>query len=159
MVTYSSQLGIILSSISLFLFSTVEATTPYLTIASYMGLFGAAIGIFSSPNMSSIMSAVPAERRGIGSALRSTFFNVGFAVSLNLAILFISFTIPYALITQIAAGYVTTLNASAGFLQGMKMTYLWLAGLNIVAVIPSVLRGKGTKKGNLTETENLHLEM
>jgi EmrB/QacA subfamily drug resistance transporter len=156
---FFTTLGIVLSSISLFLFSTVEATTPYLTVAAYMGLFGAAIGIFSSPNMSSIMSAVPAERRGIGSALRSTFFNVGFAVSLNLAILLISFTVPYALITQIATGYVTTLNASGGFLQGLKVTYLWLAGLNIVAVIPSVLRGKGTKRGSLATTGNLHREM
>ena len=156
---FFTTLGIALSSLSLFLFSTVEATTPYLTIAAYMGLFGAAIGIFSSPNMSSIMSAVPAERRGIGSALRSTFFNLGFAISLNLAILLISFTIPYALITQIATGYVTTLDVSAEFLQGMKMAYLWLAGLNIVAVIPSVLRGKGNKKSSLTETENLQLEM
>ena len=156
---FFTTLGIVLSSISLFLFSTVEATTPYLTIAAYMGLFGVAIGLFSSPNMSSIMNAVPAERRGIGSALRSTFFNVGFAVSLNLAILFISFTIPYTLITQIASGYVTALNASAGFLEGMKNAYLWLAGLNIVAVIPSVLRGKGTKKGSLTETENSHPKM
>lgn len=78
--------GIALSSLSLFLFSTVNATTPYLTTTAYMILFGAAIGIFSSPNMSSVMSAVPAERRGISSALRSTFFNVGFAVSLNLGI-------------------------------------------------------------------------
>ncbi len=154
-----TTLGIAMSSISLFLFSTVNATTPYLTIAAFMGLFGAAIGIFSSPNMSSIMSAVPIERRGIGSALRSTFFNVGFAVSLNLAILLISFTIPYTLVTQIASGYTTTLNVSAEFLQGLKMTYLWLAGLNIVAIIPSVLRGKGTKNGSPTEIQNLDSEM
>ncbi len=140
-----TTLGIAVSSISLFLFSTVEATTPYLTVAAFMGLFGAAIGTFLSPNMSSIMSSVPMERTGIASALRSTFFNVGFAVSLNLAILFISFTIPYALVTQIVSGCTTTLNAGAEFLQGLKMTYLWLAGLNIVAIIPSVLRGKGTK--------------
>jgi EmrB/QacA subfamily drug resistance transporter len=138
--------GIALSSLSLFLFSTVNAETPYLTITAYMVLFGAAIGIFSSPNMSSVMSAVPADRRGIGSALRSTFFNLGFAVSLNLAILIISLTVPYTIVTQIAAGYTTTLNASKEtFLQGIKTTYLWLAILNATAIIPSILRGKGQK--------------
>ena len=150
--------GIILSNISLFLFSTIGVTTPYLTIMMYMILFGAAMGIFSSPNMSSVMSAVPAERRGIGSALRATFFNVGFAVSLNLAILVISFTIPYALVTQIAAGYTTTVYADREmFLQGLNTTYLWLAVLNAVAIIPSVLRGKGLRTG-ANDTQNLGAE-
>jgi EmrB/QacA subfamily drug resistance transporter len=136
--------GIILSSISLYLFSTVDAFTPYSTITLYMLLFGAGIGLFSSPNMSSIMGSVPAERRGIASALRSTFFNVGFATSLNLAVLIISFTVPYTLVTQmVSIGSAITTNAEKMlFLQGLKITYLWLAILNAVAVIPSVLRGK-----------------
>ena len=152
--------GIVLASLSLFLFSTVEATTPYLTIAFYMMLFGAAIGIFASPNMSSIMGAIPAERRGIGSALRATFFNVGFAVSLNLAILIISLTIPYALVTQIVAGYTTTLIADRElFLQSLKTTYLWLAALNIVAIVPSVLRGKGPEHTKQDETLDITAEI
>lgn len=138
--------GIVLASLSLFLFSTITTTTPYLTVMGYMVLFGAANGVFASPNMSAIMSSCPAERRGIGSALRATFFNVGFAVSLNLAILIMSSTIPYAVVTAIAAGTSTTLSTSTAlFLQGLKTTYLWLAALNIVAVVPSVLRGKGGK--------------
>jgi EmrB/QacA subfamily drug resistance transporter len=139
--------GIALSSFSLYLFSTVTEATSYLTVVVYMVLFGAAIGIFSSPNLSSIMSSLPSTRRGIGSALRATFFNVGFAVSLNLAILIISFSVPYALVTQIAVGYTTTLNSEKiMFLQSLSNTYLWLAGLNAVAIIPSILRGKGKKR-------------
>ncbi|MFB3890069.1 MAG: MFS transporter, partial [Candidatus Bathyarchaeia archaeon] len=148
--------GIVLSSFSLFLFSTVDAATPYATTAVYMVLFGAAIGLFSSPNMSAVMCSVPAERRGIGSALRATFFNVGFAMSLNLAILIMSFTVPYALVTQVAAGYTTALETEKTmFLQSLKTTYLWLAGLNALALIPSVLRGKGvfTKKSEEAQAE------
>jgi EmrB/QacA subfamily drug resistance transporter len=140
--------GILLSSISLYLFSTVDAFTPYSTVALYMLLFGAGIGMFSSPNMSSIMGSVPADRRGVGSAIRATFFNVGFATSLNLAVLIISFTAPYALVTQIVSvGSVNTTNAEKMlFLQGLKTTYLWLAIFNAVAVIPSALRGKSLRK-------------
>jgi MFS family permease len=136
--------GIILSSISLYLFSTVDAFTPYSTVILYMLLFGAGIGLFSSPNMSSIMGSVPAGRRGVASAIRSTFFNVGFATSLNLAVLIISFTVPYTLVTQIVSiGSAITTNAEKMlFLQGLRITYLWLAIMNAVAVIPSVLRGK-----------------
>jgi EmrB/QacA subfamily drug resistance transporter len=145
--------GILLSSASLFLMSTVNSTTPYEITAIYMALFGVAIGLFSSPNMSSVMTAVPAHRRGIGSAVRSTFLNVGMAFSLNLAILIISFTVPYALITQTMSGYTTALDSDKGlFLQGLQSAYLWLAALNALAIIPSVLRGKSSPKTKTTET-------
>jgi EmrB/QacA subfamily drug resistance transporter len=145
--------GIILTSASLYLFSTVDDFTPYSAIVVCMILFGAGIGFFSSPNMSSIMSVVPAHRRGIGSALRATFFNVGFAVSLNLAILMISLVVPYALITQIVSSSEASIITQADrmlFLSGLKSTYIWLAVLNTIAIIPSVFRGKGTVRGRST---------
>ena len=138
--------GIILSSVSLYLLSTVNVATSYVTAVVYMSLFGAAMGLFSSPNMSSVMSAVPTHRRGIGAAVRSTFLNVGMMLSLNLAILIISFTIPYALVTQIASGYATSLDVEkALFMQGLQSAYLWLAGLNALAIIPSILGSKVPK--------------
>ena len=139
--------GIILSSVSLYLFSTVDAATPYLTVATFMVLFGIGLGLFSSPNMSSVMSCVPPSRRGIGSAVRSAFISVGMAISLNLAVLIISLKIPYALVTQIASGYATTLPADKTlFMEALKTTYLWLAALNALAILPSLLRGKGSQK-------------
>jgi len=142
-----TTIGIMLSSLSLFLFSTITATTPYAVTVVFMAMFGASNGIFASPNMSAVMGACPKDQRGVGSALRATFFNVGFAISLNLAILIMSFTIPYAVLTQIAAGYVTTLSAGKEmFLQGLKTAYLWLAVLNTFALIPSVLRGQNKIK-------------
>ena len=138
-----TTVGIVLSSLSLFLLSTITATTPYSVVVVFMMLFGASNGIFASPNMSAVMGSCPKDQRGIGSAIRSTFFNVGFAISLNLAILIMSVAVPYTVLTQIAAGTVTTLSTSKGlFLEGLKTAYLWLAVLNIFAIIPSVLRGR-----------------
>ena len=135
--------GIALSSLSLWLFSTVSMTTSYLTVLAYMVFFGLSMGLFSSPNMSAVMTSCPADERGVGSAIRSTFLNVGFVVSLNLAVLIMSLTIPYALVTQVAAGYTTTLSTSKEmFLQSIKTTYLWLAFVNAFAIIPSILRNK-----------------
>jgi EmrB/QacA subfamily drug resistance transporter len=133
--------GIVLSSLSLYLFATVNMTTSYLTLLVYLVLFGVSMGFFSSPNMSAVMTACPADERGVGSALRSTFLNVGFAVSLNLAILIMSLTIPYTLVTQVASGYTATLSIGKEmFLQSLKTTYLWLAFVNALALIPSILR-------------------
>jgi EmrB/QacA subfamily drug resistance transporter len=154
--------GIVLSSISLYLFSIVNTSTSYVTVALFMVLFGVSLGMFSSPNMSSVMSAVPINRRGIGSALRSTFLNVGMAFSLNLAILIISFTVPYAIVTQVASGYAATLETNRElFMKGLQSAYLWLAVLNALAIVPSVIqRQKHTtkKRSVFRETGSISLK-
>jgi len=137
--------GLAVISLSLFLFSTTDASTPYSHLVVYIILFGAGLGFFASPNISSIMGSVPAERRGIASGFRATFFNVGYTVSLNLAILITTFTVPYALVTRIlSSGDPSTISAADRllFAQGIRTTYLWLAGLNTLAILPSLLRGR-----------------
>ncbi len=137
--------GLAVISLSLFLFSTTDALTPYSHLIVYIILFGAGLGLFASPNISSIMGSVPAERRGIASGFRATFFNVGYTVSLNLAILITTFTVPYALVTRIlSSGDPSTISAADRllFAQGIRTTYLWLAGLNTLAILPSLLRGR-----------------
>jgi len=110
-----------------------------------MLLFGAGLGFFASPNISSIMGSVPPQRRGVASGFRATFFNVGYTISLNLAILITTFTVPYALVSQIiTSGTTAGISDSERvlFAQGIKSTYLWLAGINTLAILPSLLRGR-----------------
>src|SRR5207302_4563305 len=132
--------------LSLFLFSTTDASTPYPLLVVYMMLLGAGLGFFASPNISSIMGSVPPVRRGIASGFRATFFNVGYTISLNLAILITTFTVPYALVTRIISSGGTGISEADRilFAQGLKTTYLWLAGLNTLAILPSMLRGRRT---------------
>ena len=140
--------GLGLTSLSLFLFSTTDAGTPYPSLVVYMLLLGAGLGFFASPNISSIMGAVPPERRGIASGFRATFFNIGYTISLNLAILITTFTVPYAIVTQIISASDPGAIPAADrilFAQGIKTTYLWLAGLNTLAILPSMLRGRRSK--------------
>src|SRR5438552_627651 len=137
--------GLAIISLSLYLFSTTDAFTPYSHLVVYMMLFGAGLGFFASPNISSIMGSVPASRRGIASGFRATFFNIGYTVSLNLAILITTFTVPYAIVTQIISAPDLSSIPEADrllFAQGIRTTYLWLAGLNTLAILPSLLRGR-----------------
>jgi EmrB/QacA subfamily drug resistance transporter len=136
--------GLAITSMSLYLFSTVGIDTPYPYVLAYTLIFGVGTGLFGSPNMSSIMGAVPPERRGIASAFRSIMFSIGFTTSLNLAILLMAMVIPYGLLSQIISEQVAGLTDKNKllFLDAMKTTYLWLAGINTLAIIPSVLRGK-----------------
>jgi EmrB/QacA subfamily drug resistance transporter len=136
--------GLTLSSVALFLFSTVTIATPLSLVFVYMVILGAGMGLFVSPNISSIMSSVPEKRRGIASAFRSTFFQVGFVISLNLAVVIMTFVIPYQTITEVISA-VNPIAISEPdrllFLKGLSHTYFWLAIVNLVAIAPSVLRG------------------
>jgi len=136
--------GLAVTSLSLYLFSTTDASTAYPLLVVYMMLLGTGLGLFASPNISSIMGSVPPERRGIASGFRATFFNVGYTISLNLAILITTFTVPYALVTRIISSGGTGISEAERilFAQGLKTTYLWLAGLNTLAILPSMLRGR-----------------
>jgi MFS family permease len=141
--------GIALASFGLFLFSTVTIVTPIALVFVYMIIVGAGMGLFVSPNMSSVMSSVPENRRGIASALRATFFQVGFVLSLNAAVLIMTFVIPYQRITEV----ISAINPIAIpesekllFLKGLDSAYFWLATVNLAAIIPSVLRGSSKKK-------------
>ncbi|HZW85068.1 MAG TPA: MFS transporter, partial [Nitrososphaerales archaeon] len=135
--------GLAVVSLSLILFSTVSATTSYIVLVAYLSLGGAGMGLFVSPNMSSIMGSVPSHRRGVASALRATFFNVGFTLSFNVVILVLTFYLPYEFITQVistTAGTVT-LSDTARFTSALDDLYVILAVINSTAIIPSLLRG------------------
>jgi EmrB/QacA subfamily drug resistance transporter len=137
--------GLSLMSLSLYLFSTTNAFTPYLQIALDLIIFGAGIGLFSSPNISSIMGSVPPQRRGIASGFRATFFFIGFTLSFNLAILIMTLTVPYTLITAVITSFNSPAISEADkvlFTTALSRAYQWFAVLNTTAIFPSLLRGR-----------------
>lgn len=135
--------GLALTSTSLFLFSTTNEATPYTTIFLYLMLFGAGVGLFSSPNMSSLMGSVPTDRRGIASAVRAVFFQTGTTISINLAILIMTLTVPYGIVSAVIGSHNAISAAdTALFASGINHAYLWMAFINAIAIVPSLLRGK-----------------
>ncbi len=148
--------GLALSSTALFLFSTANGSTSYELILVYMVIFGAGVGLFGSPNMSSIMGSVPNERRGIASAVRAVFFQTGSVISINLAILVMTFTVPYAIVSGVIAEK-TAIDAAqtALFSGGIQAAYLWMGAINALAIIPSLLRGRRAAETAPLTKENL----
>jgi len=120
----------------------------------YLAIFGAGVGLFNSPNMSSLMWSVPSDRRGIASAVRAIFFQTGAVISINLAILVMTFTIPYSIVSGVIS---SDLSMSASeislFATDINHAYLWMAVINACAIVPSFLRGK-----RVEETEALTKE-
>jgi EmrB/QacA subfamily drug resistance transporter len=134
--------GLTLSTIALFLFSTTNQNTPYLILSIYMIIMGVGTGLFIAPNLRSVMSSVPEKRRGIGSALFALFVNLGLTLSLNIAILIMSLTAPYDVITRIISA-VNPLSIPTAdrllFVESLKNTYIAFGIINTFAVVTSLL--------------------
>jgi len=136
--------GLAVISVTLLAMSTLAPDTPYGTLLVFLLLGGAGMGLFVSPNMSSVMGSVPSHRRGVASGLRSTFFNVGFVLSFNIVILILTFYLPYGQISQIISSQGTVINLTNinTFSKSLDNVFIVLSVVNTVAIIPSLLRGR-----------------
>ena len=72
-----STLGLIFSAAALIWFSTLTETSPYSTLLISLILFGIGLALFAPANASSVMSSVPAEKRGISNGIRMTLNQTG----------------------------------------------------------------------------------
>ncbi|MEM0053365.1 MAG: MFS transporter [Nitrososphaeria archaeon] len=88
-------IGLLASSLAFLGLSTIVPETEINFIIFCQLLFGFGAGLFIAPNTSSIMSAAPLDKRGVASALRTISFNIGFVLSLNVAIISMVQFIPY----------------------------------------------------------------
>ena len=152
--------GLVIGSIALFLFSSITPETSYVVLSVYMVMLGIGTGLFLAPNLRGVMSAVPDNRRGIGSAMVTLFLNIGLAVSLNLAIIVMSLTSPYSLITRIIASINPVSITSADrllFFESIKNTYLVTAIVNALAIPASFLqiRRRSTRQKSESPTIGL----
>ncbi len=154
--------GLIVGTIALFLFSQTAIDTSYSTLSLYMVILGVGTGLFLAPNLRGVMGALPAQRRGTGSAMVTLFLNIGLTVSLNVAIVVMSLTAPYNLITRlVSANNPISLPASERlvFFNSLRNTYLATAIINALAIPPTILQISGglrrlqTKAGDVVVTE------
>jgi EmrB/QacA subfamily drug resistance transporter len=88
-------IGLISSATAFLGLSTINPSSNINMIILYEVIFGFGTGLFLSPNTSSIMTSVPAGKRGVASSLRSISANIGMLLSLNVAILSMVQYIPY----------------------------------------------------------------
>ena len=141
-----STLGLATTSIALLVFSTFTVATSEVYIAAALALGGFGIGLFRSPNASSVMGSVPAKRRGIGAGVRSTIINTSSVVSIPLALTLMTAVMPYDRLAIVVSA--STLGNSQEVLQllgAIKYAFYAFAAINGLAVIVSALRGP---KGN-----------
>ena len=132
---------------SLILAFLLTPTTPLAQIEIVLIVTGVGMGLYSSPNISSIMASVPPQRRGVASAVRATLFNSGNVISIGLIAYIITTAIPYQVVSGIISGGYTSLSLgeSIGFVTGIERAFIVTAIITLFGMFASSLRGPETR--------------
>ena len=142
-----STLGLVIASLGFFLLSRFDQATSYSEIAAGLVLVGFGIGLFRSPNASSVMGAVPASKRGISSAVRATIINTSIVASIPLVLALMTADVPYDRLVSIIgnSNLLMSVQASngslAGFLSGLQHALAIFSIFILASAVFSLLRG------------------
>jgi EmrB/QacA subfamily drug resistance transporter len=140
-----SAIGLAISGASFLLFASLDLTTPELMVVEALAVAGLGIGFFRSPNASSVMGSVPAERRGIAAGVRSTIINTSLVISIPLATLLMTFVLPYQTLSAIIAGGQPNSADLSLFVAAIRYVFLVFAFVNFFGALISPLRGSFKK--------------
>jgi EmrB/QacA subfamily drug resistance transporter len=137
-----SSLGLALNASAIIWFSALHERSAYSAVIVGLVIFGMGRALFSTPNASSIMSSVPAEKRGVANGIRATLVQTSTAISVPFALLLMTLVMPYDQLSQIASNsQLINPQQLPDFLKAIKLACLILGLINLLAIIPSLLRG------------------
>ena len=142
-----SSLGLIIASAGFIFLSTFSPVTPYPQIVVGLMLVGIGIGMFRSPNASSVMGSVPGTKRGISSGVRSTIINTSVVASIPTVLAVMTADVTYGKLVNII-GNVNLASSGrignadlGGFLSGLQHSLIVSSALILVSAVFSLLRG------------------
>ncbi|HET9613719.1 MAG TPA: MFS transporter [Candidatus Limnocylindrales bacterium] len=122
---------------------TIGTDTPFWQLAVWQLVIGAGSGLFNSPNTSAVMGVVPPAKRGMGAGVRMMLTQVGFMVSVALALGLVTSVVKPDVLLAVFSG---TQTGAAGIDLGPFITALRLAfavGVvaSIIGAVVSAMRG------------------
>lgn len=115
----------------------------YPALTGILLVIGLGSGFFLSPNTSSIMASVPADRRGIANGMRSTLQNAGYVSSTALTLAIVTGPLRPEEKSAAYAGELSRLPGADldAFTGGYRIALLLLATLTAAGAAVSLLRG------------------
>jgi MFS family permease len=124
--------GMALTTLALLQLIFLSTQTPFGAIILYLVILGCGFGLFSSPNVNAIMSAVERKSYGVASATLGTMRLVGQTLSMGIAkLIFALFLGQVAIAPQVYPQ----------FLANLKLAFAVFAVLCFVGVFASLARG------------------
>jgi MFS family permease len=124
-----ATLGMVILALGLFLLSRMDLTTSTTVLSAELALIGLGIGLFTSPNNSSVLGAVGPERRGVASGILSTARTLGNVLGIGAS----------------GAIYATSLAMSGGespaaIVQATGYGLVFASGLALIGAVTSATR-------------------
>ncbi len=118
--------GMICITVGLLLLSTLTLSSSTLHVTVYLLLLGAGMGLFSSPNTSSIMGSVASRQRGVASGMVATMRTTGQSLSLAVTGAVIATVASTSVVTSLFAGTDPSAIAveSEAFVRGMVLAFI-----------------------------------
>ncbi len=142
-----STLGLVVASAGFLFLSGVGETTPYVQILFWLAIIGLGIGLFRSPNASSVMGSVPANERGVASGIRATIINTSIVASIPLTVALMTADIPYSKLVKLIGPTGTTSQVVIAamdvppLLAGIQHALIGFAAVTLFSALFSALRG------------------
>ncbi|WP_394339479.1 MFS transporter [Methanoregula sp.] len=128
-----SSIGMGLTALGLFLFIFLNETTPLWYILVVLMILGIGFGIFSSPNINAIMSAVEKRYYGVASGINSTMRLLGQMLSMGIAMMLFAIVIGQVEITPQYYPQFTT---------SLHWAFILFTVLCVIGIFASLARGK-----------------
>ncbi len=99
--------GMLVAALSFFLLELIPVDFSYWQFGGILLLNGLSMGVFAAPNRAGVMNSLPAQHRGVGSGMNSTFQNsaqvLSIGVFFSLMILGLSASLPQDLFQGLVA--------------------------------------------------------
>ena len=141
-----SSIGLALIACALFWFSTLNERSSYGAVLISLVLFGFGTALFASPNISSVMGSVPAEKRGVANGIRMTINQTASVLSVPFSLLLMTLVMPYAKLSKIVgSSQLINSNEIPIFMKAINHACFILGIIVLLAIIPSLLRGSQVK--------------
>jgi EmrB/QacA subfamily drug resistance transporter len=134
--------GMLLGAVGLAGMTTLQVHSAYWQSTLWLFIVGVASGMFNSPNMAAMMSAVPAHRRGVAAGARTMLQNTGAVLSIAFVMAIITSAIPNNVLIAIFSGVSRGLTPQnlAPFIHNMHVALWVLAITSVVGAGVSLLR-------------------
>jgi EmrB/QacA subfamily drug resistance transporter len=136
-----ASLGLALNAAAQLWLSTLNENSSYIVFLAGLSLFGLGRALFNSPNTSSVMASVAAERRGVANGVRATLVQTGMVLSVPLSLVLMATVMPYDMLSRLVSSAQLTGPEFYIFLAALNRASLILGMVTLVAIIPSILRG------------------
>ncbi len=76
--------GMLIAALSFFWFAAMPVDFSYWMFAAALFFNGFGMGLFASPNRAAVMNSLPANRRGVGGGMSTTFQNASMVLSIGI---------------------------------------------------------------------------